>query len=58
MEIAPVKGTHDVVGKEAAEERRYIEEVMSAAASELYGYKEIIPPMMEYTEVFARGTGG
>src|SRR5574344_2168686 len=56
MEIAPVKGTHDVVGKEAAEER-YIEEVMSAAA-ELYGYKEIIPPMMEYTEVFARGTGG
>jgi len=56
MEIASVKGTHDVVGQEAAEER-YIEMVMSSAA-ELYGYSEIIPPVLEYTEVFSRGTGG
>lgn len=56
MEIAPVKGTHDVVGVDAAEER-YIEMVMSSAA-ELYGYQEIIPPVLEYTEVFSRGTGG
>lgn len=56
MEIAPVKGTHDLVGEEAAEQR-YVEMVMSAAA-ELYGYKEIVPPVLEYTEVFSRGTGG
>jgi histidyl-tRNA synthetase len=55
MEIAPVKGTHDIVGKEA-DELRYIKEVFSAV-SELYGYEEIIPPVLEYTEVFARGTG-
>jgi histidyl-tRNA synthetase len=56
MDYAPVKGTHDVVGQEAVEQR-YIEAVLAAAA-ELYGYKEIIPPVMEYTEVFSRGTGG
>ncbi|MCI2111273.1 MAG: histidine--tRNA ligase [Bacilli bacterium] len=55
MEIAPVKGTHDIVGQEAAE-ARYIEMVLSSVA-ELYGYKEIIPPTLEYTDVFARGTG-
>ena len=56
MDYAPVKGTHDVVGQEAVEQR-YIEAVLAAAA-ELYGYKEISPPVMEYTEVFSRGTGG
>ena len=51
----PVKGTHDIYGKEAIG-MRYIEAVLGAAC-ELYGYKEIIVPSMEYTEVFARGTG-
>ena len=48
----PVKGTHDIYGKEAIG-MRYIEAVLGAAC-ELYGYKEIIVPSMEYTEVFAR----
>jgi histidyl-tRNA synthetase len=56
MDLSPVKGTHDVIGREA-DEFRYIENVLKATA-ELYAYKEIVPPVLEYTEVFARGTGG
>lgn len=55
MDYAPVKGTHDVYGKEA-DGLRYISSVLSATA-ELYAYKEIVPPVLEYTEVFSRGTG-
>jgi histidyl-tRNA synthetase len=55
MEMNPVKGTHDIVGGEA-DEFRYVSDVFKAV-SELYGYKEIIPPVLEYTEVFSRGTG-
>jgi histidyl-tRNA synthetase len=55
MDYAPVKGTHDVYGKEA-DGLRYITSVLSATA-ELYAYKEIVPPVLEYTEVFSRGTG-
>lgn len=55
MDYTPVKGTHDVYGKDAAA-MAYIASVLKATA-ELYAYSEIIPPVLEYTEVFSRGTG-
>lgn len=55
MEAISVKGTHDIVGQEA-DEFRYVSDVFKAV-SELNGYKEIIPPVLEYTDVFARGAG-
>jgi histidyl-tRNA synthetase len=55
MDYSTVKGTHDVYGKEAAG-ITYISNVLKAVA-ELYAYSEIIPPVLEYTEVFSRGTG-
>lgn len=55
MSYQPVKGTHDIYGLEA-EGMRYIEAVLSAA-SELYGYHEMMVPVLEYTEVFSRGAG-
>lgn len=55
MDYAPVKGTHDVYGKEAAG-LSYVANVLKATA-ELYAYTEIVPPVLEYTEVFSRGTG-
>jgi len=53
--IQPVKGTHDLYGSDA-ELLRYVENTLLSVA-ELYGYKEIILPVFEYTEVFSRGTG-
>jgi len=55
MNSQPVKGTHDLIGLEAAK-ARMIEEVFRGMA-ELYGFKEARLPILEYTEVFARGTG-
>jgi histidyl-tRNA synthetase len=55
MDYVNVKGTRDVYGKEA-EGMEYISSVLKATA-ELYDYREIIPPVLEYTEVFSRGTG-
>lgn len=55
MAIQPVKGTHDLYGIEA-DELRYVEGNLLSVA-ELFGYKEIILPVFEYTDVFARGTG-
>ncbi len=55
MQYQPVKGTHDIYGKEAIA-MRFIENTL-AAACELFGYKEIMLPTLEYTEVFSRGTG-
>ena len=53
--IQPVKGTHDLYGQEA-DALRYVEGMLLGVA-ELYGYKEIILPAFEYTEVFSRGAG-
>ena len=55
MPFIAVKGTHDVVGLEA-EGYRYITDVFKAVCS-LYGYHAIETPILEYTEVFDRGTG-
>ncbi len=56
MNYQPVKGTHDLYGDEMIG-MQYVTEVLSTCV-ELYAYKEIMPPVLEYTEVFARGTGG
>jgi len=53
--IQPPKGTHDLTGLEAAK-LRYCENALGAVA-ELFGYKEIITPIFEHTDVFSRGTG-
>ena len=55
MSIQPVKGTHDLYGQDALA-LRYVEGVLLSVA-ELYGYREIILPDFEYTDVFERGTG-
>jgi len=55
MDYSSVKGMHDIYGKEAAG-LSYISSVLKATA-ELYGYNEMMPPVLEYTEVFSRGTG-
>ena len=55
MPYIAVKGTHDVLGKEA-QAYRYITDVFKAVC-ELYGYGPIETPILEYTEVFDRATG-
>ena len=55
MIYQPVKGTHDLFGEEM-EGMRYIRDVFSATV-ELYSYRQIMPPILEYTEVFSRGAG-
>lgn len=50
-----IKGTHDLYGAEA-DAYSYIQNVFSAVA-ELYGYRKIETPILEYTEVFDRSTG-
>ena len=50
-----VKGTHDVIAEEATS-YSMVEGLMKSIA-ELFAYKEVRPPVLEYTEVFARGVG-
>lgn len=50
--INPVKGTHDVIADDA-DAFAYIETIFSSVA-ELYGYRRIITPAIEHTEVFSR----
>jgi histidyl-tRNA synthetase len=55
MDYVSVKGMHDIYGNEAAG-MAYVASILKATA-ELYAYREIVPPVLEYTEVFSRGTG-
>lgn len=55
MSVMPVKGTHDLYALDATK-NRYVREVFRSAAL-LYGFHELNLPTLEYTEVFARGTG-
>lgn len=55
MDYQPVKGTHDIYGEEASG-LTYASNILKAVA-ELYDYHEMILPVLEYTEVFSRGTG-
>lgn len=55
MPYIAVKGTHDLFGEEA-NGYAYIQSVFKAVA-ELYGYRPIETPVLEYTDVFTRSTG-
>ena len=53
--MQPVKGTHDLFAEEASA-FTYVMNVMNSI-SELFAYKEIRVPVMEYSELFVRGVG-
>ena len=53
--LRPVRGTHDIVGETALRHRRVIETGRAVAAR--YGYHEVVTPIFEFTEVFARTLG-
>lgn len=55
MEIKAPRGTMDILPPESDSWRRVAER--GTALFRTYGYREIILPVMEYTEVFARGIG-
>jgi histidyl-tRNA synthetase len=51
----PVRGTHDIVGEELRRHRAVAETGRTIASR--WGYQEIVTPIFEYTEVFARSLG-
>jgi histidyl-tRNA synthetase len=53
--IQAVKGTHDILPDEAAAWHRV--EDAARRLFDRYGYREIRPPVIEQTELFARGIG-
>jgi len=53
--LQPVRGTHDLLPDEARR-HRYVEQTAFDVAS-LYGFGEIMTPVFEFTEVFARTLG-
>ena len=55
MSVINVKGTRDIIEKEA-NGFNYIENLLKQIC-ELYGYNEVRPPVLEYTELFVRGVG-
>lgn len=55
LEIKAPKGTADILPPESERWRRVAER--GTGLFRTYGYREIILPIMEYTEVFARGIG-
>ena len=55
MSVSSVKGTHDIIGKEA-DNYTYVEELMAQIAS-FYGFQQVRPPVLEHSELFVRGVG-
>jgi histidyl-tRNA synthetase len=53
--LQPVRGTHDLLPDDARR-HRHVEEVAFAIARR-YGFGEIVTPIFEFTEVFARTLG-
>jgi len=53
--LQPVRGTHDLLPDEARK-HRHVEQTAFDVA-QLYGFGEIITPVFEFTEVFARTLG-
>lgn len=53
--IAAVKGTHDILPRQARKWQRV--ERFAQNLFELYGYREIRTPVFEATELFQKGTG-
>ncbi len=54
-QIAAIKGTHDILPRQARKWQR-VEEIANSLF-ELYGYREIRTPIFEATELFQKGTG-
>ena len=55
MKVSKIKGTLDYFGRDV-KKYRYIENV-ARSISKQFGYLEIVTPIFEATEVFARGVG-
>lgn len=55
LDIKAPRGTADILPPDSDNWRRVVE--MGTALFRSYGYREIMLPIMEYTEVFARGIG-
>lgn len=55
MPIINVKGTHDVIGKEATL-YSFVENTMRRIATQ-YAFLEVRPPVLEHSELFIRGVG-
>lgn len=53
--LQPVRGTHDLLPEESRRHRWVENEVFSVV--QRYGYGEIVTPIFEFTEVFARTLG-
>ena len=53
--INPVKGTHDIIADEA-DAYAYIDYIFAQVASS-FGYRRIVTPVLEHTEVFDRAAG-
>src|ERR1700722_11959799 len=53
--LQPVRGTQDLL-PDAARRHRQVSETSRAQAA-LYGFDEIVTPIFEFTEVFARPIG-
>jgi histidyl-tRNA synthetase len=54
-ELQPVRGTHDLLPEDSRRHRR-VEEIAFEVARR-YGYGEIVTPIFEFTDVFARTLG-
>ena len=54
-EIKNVKGTHDIFGQESLAYEK-VESLMKSIA-EIYAYKGVRPPVLEYNSVFVRSVG-
>lgn len=55
VDLRAPKGTQDILPPESERWRRVLD--LAHRLFHVYGYREIILPVMEYTEVFARGLG-
>ncbi|MDD3719159.1 MAG: histidine--tRNA ligase [Actinomycetota bacterium] len=55
MDVKAPKGTADILPPDSEDWRRVVEK--GTALFRTYGYREIMLPVMEHTEVFARGIG-
>lgn len=53
--LQPVRGTHDLLPDEAKRARHVTE--MARITAERYGYDEVVTPIFEFSEVFARTLG-
>lgn len=53
--IQPVRGTHDLFGEDFVRHHTVIEKAREITSK--YGFGEMVTPIFEFTEIFARGMG-